>query len=102
MLIEMGIKKDTNDINPIPEICEFKGMRWNNYGFAIIYTNHSRHDYIMPMEKDSYVEMEKSIKKAYIDKARLIELSGDVFRVNKDNYTLSKKKSANWKIKVAQ
>ncbi len=102
MLIEMNVKKDLSDLNPLPELCEFKGIRLNNFGCVVIQTNHNRHDYIMPMEKDSYVELEKKIKEAYLKKAKLIELSGDVYRVHKDNYTLTKEKTANWSVRIVE
>ncbi len=100
MLIEMNIKRDISDTEPLPELSDFKGIRWNTYGFAIIYTNHSRHDYIMPIEKESYIELEKKIKGAFLEKAKLIELSGDVYRVHKDNYTLTKQKTSNWSVNI--
>ena len=102
MLIELYIKKDISDTNPLPELCEFKGIRWNNFGFVVFQTNHARHDYIMPLEKEDYVKLEKSIKDSYVKKAKLLEIKGDVYRVHKDNYTLTKEKSANWEVNVIE
>ncbi len=102
MLIELNIKKDKDDTNPLPELCEFRGIRWNNFGFVVFYTNHSRHDYIMPLDRADYIQLEKKLKAAYLKKAKLVELSGDVYRVHKDNYTLTKEKSINWSLNIAE
>ena len=100
MLIEMHIRRELNDSETVSELCEFRGIRWNNYGFVIFYTNHSRHDYIMPIEKEDYEKLERTIRDAYVKKARVIELVGDVYRVNRDNYNLSKESISPWSINV--
>jgi hypothetical protein len=102
MLLEMLVKKEMSDKDALPELVEFKGIRWNAYGFVVIYTNHMRHDYIMPMEKEQYVEFEKKIKQAYLKKAKLIEITGDVYRVRKDNYTLSKGSNLTWAVNILE
>ena len=47
----------------------------------------------MPIERDEYIELEKTMKKAHMKKAVLVELVGDIYRVNRDGYTLKKEKS---------
>ena len=44
----------------------------------------------MPIERDEYIELEK--KKAHMKKAVLVELVGDIYMVNRDGYTLKKRK----------
>ena len=102
MLIEMFTKKDFNETDPLPELCELKGIRWNSYGFTILYTNHSRHDYIMPMDKENYLKLEKMLKAAYQKKAKLIELAGDVYRVPRDGHAMCKDKSSDWAVKIIE
>ena len=38
----------------------------------------------MPLDRANYIELEKKLKTAYLKKAKLVELSGDVYRVHKD------------------
>ena len=101
MFVEMSTKKDRTDTEPpIPEICEFKGIKWNSIGFVTIYTNHSRHVYMMPLEQDEYVEFEKQIRMAYVKNASLISIEGDIYRIPRDSFQLTKEKSSAWKINV--
>jgi hypothetical protein len=101
MFIEMSVRRNDADIEAVTEICEFKGIRYNgNYGFASIKTVHTRHDYIIRMPREAYAELEIKLKEAIIEKRSLVTLEGDVYRVNKDNYALSRSnKESKWSLK---
>lgn len=50
-----GLKQENGEMPS--EICTFEGIRFDaEWNFAILSTEHSAHDYLMPMEKDTYTE----------------------------------------------
>ena len=65
-----------------PEICDFRGIRYNNYGYAVLVTSHRKHDYLIPMEREQYDIIATELAMHIAKGTRLVEISGGVvFRV---------------------
>lgn len=84
------------------EICLFQGIRFNKIGFAVLSTEHIRHDYLLPMDMSSYDNLLKLIEKSIANKANIVEITGgNVYRVVKGSFlNVKEAKSANFGLKV--
>ncbi|MCR5099788.1 MAG: hypothetical protein K6B41_00375 [Butyrivibrio sp.] len=80
MFIEMTVFNGTDAEKSFLEICQFKGVRYNNYGFAIIETNHKNHDYVVPMDKENYAKLEGIIRNCILNDKQFIHFEGPVYR----------------------
>ena len=84
------------------EICLFQGIRFNKIGFAVLSTEHVRHDYLLPMDLSAYDNLLKTIEKAVAGNARIAEITGgNVYRVVKGSFlNVKEAKSAGFGLKI--
>jgi len=75
---------DTYDF-VLPEICSFHGFRYDKVNrSAIISTEHTHHDYIIPLDEEDYHKLEQAIWEKISQGQQMIELvGGDVLRVRR-------------------
>ena len=66
------------------EICTFRGIRYNANGFAVLSTEHSQHDYLLPMSQDAYLVFFEQTTELIRENVRGIRLTGaPVYRVRR-------------------
>lgn len=69
------------------EICLFQGIRFNKIGFAVLSTEHVRHDYLLPMDMTTYDSLLSMIEKAIACGSNIVEVTGgNVYRVVKGSF----------------
>ena len=75
---------DAGSSGTTAEICPFYGIRYNHNGFAVLSTEHSHHDYLLPMSFQEYGRFSEKIA-VLIDKgANILSISGSpVYRVRR-------------------
>jgi hypothetical protein len=93
MFIKFNVIEKSTD-EPVPEICTFNGIRYDRAShLAILSTEHSNHDYLMPVEsvkEFTYLsdKLYGYLSKALIHKGFLVCLEGSaVYRVPKGSET---------------
>lgn len=70
------------------EICSFYGIRFNKIGFAILSTEHEKHDYLLPMDEEAYEEFLSLIAEEIASGTEIAAISGGpVYRVTKGSFT---------------
>ncbi|SKB85848.1 hypothetical protein SAMN06296386_10710 [Lachnospiraceae bacterium] len=73
------------------EICTLYGIRFNKQGFAILSTEHEKHDYLIPMTEEAYDMLCKSYVACAKSGAAVVELvGGSVYRLRKNAMFLEK------------
>ena len=76
--IDVGSSKKTG------EICTFRGIRYNVNGFAVLSTEHSKHDYLLPMSQDAYLVFFEETTELIQENVPCIRISGaPVYRVRR-------------------
>ena len=85
------------------EICSFQGIRFNKIGFAVLSTEHVRHDYLLPMDISAYDNFLRLLEKSIASGATIIEVTGgNVYRVVKGSFlNVKEAKTANFSIRVS-
>ncbi len=75
---------DAGSSGTTTEICTFYGIRYNRNGFAVLSTEHSHHDYLLPMSFQEFVRFSDKIA-AFINKGeKILSISGSpVYRVRR-------------------
>lgn len=69
------------------EICTFYGLRFNKIGFAVLYTEHKKHDYLIPMDSEIYNKFLKSVEKMIDSDVKIAYLKGaHVYRMAKGSF----------------
>ena len=83
------------------EICSFQGIRFNKIGFAVLSTEHVRHDYLLPMDMSTYDNFLKLLEKAIAGDAGIAEVTGgNVYRVVKGSFlNVKESKTASFGLK---
>lgn len=84
------------------EICSFQGIRFNKIGFAVLSTEHVRHDYLLPMDMSTYDNFLKLLEKAIAGDAGIAEVTGgNVYRVVKGSFlNVKESKTASFGLKI--
>ena len=73
------------------EICTLYGIRFNKQGFAVLSTEHEKHDYLVPMKEDAFNILCKTYIECAKEGANVIELvGGSVYRLRKNAMFLEK------------
>ncbi len=80
MFIEF-VCRDVSSDSEYTEICEFRGIRYNRQGFAVLSTEHSNHDYLLPMDRPNYDRFEKEVYDALDQKCLVVQ--GPIYRVRR-------------------
>lgn len=85
------------------EICSFHGIRFNKIGFAILSTEHIRHDYLLPMDISAYDSFLKLLEKAIASDAKIVEVTGgNIYRVVKGSFlNVKEARSANFGLRMS-
>ena len=66
------------------EISTFYGIRYNRNGFAVLSTEHSNHDYLLPMDVRHYQAFMAELEEAVRKSPGGIKITGDkVYRVRR-------------------
>ena len=84
------------------EICLFQGIRFNKIGFAVLSTEHIRHDYLLPMDRSTYDNFLKMLEKSIAASTNILEVTGgNVYRVVKGSFlNVKEAKTASFGIKI--
>ncbi len=99
MYIEMTVFNGTDADSPLLEICQLYGLRYNNYGFCVIETNHKNHDYVIPMDEENYTRLELTIKSYIVKGAQFIHLEAPIYRMKIGGVAFNQDKAKKeWKI----
>ncbi len=73
------------------EICTIYGIRFNKQGFAVLSTEHEKHDYLIPMTEESYLVLCQSYISCVKGGAKVMELvGGSAYRLRKNSMFLEK------------
>ena len=66
------------------EVSTFYGIRYNRNGFAVLSTEHSNHDYLLPMDVRHYQLFMEELEKAITLNPCGVRITGDkVYRVRR-------------------
>ena len=84
------------------EICLFQQIRFNKIGFAVLSTEHIRHDYLLPMDMSAYDNFLKMLEKSIAVGANITEITGgNVYRVVKGSFlNVKEAKTAKFGLKI--
>lgn len=84
------------------EICSFQGIRFNKIGFAVLSTEHVRHDYLLPMDMSNYDSFLKMLEKSIACGSNIAEITGgNVYRVVKGSFlNVKEAKTANFGLRI--
>ena len=101
MLIEFLCQQTGNGIIHY-EFSTFYGIRFNRNGFAVLSTEHSAHDYLLPMDDNSYESFVKELEHAIREGSRAVKISGDkVYRVRRGAILpLEDKRETNYRLEI--
>ncbi|MCR4903548.1 MAG: hypothetical protein K6A23_11870 [Butyrivibrio sp.] len=101
MYIEMTVFNGTDAASPHLEICEFYGVRYNNYGFVVVETNHKNHDYVIPMDEENFKRLELTIRNYIVNEVRFFHLEAPVYRMKIGAVAFNQDKAKKeWKINI--
>ena len=75
---------DAGSSGTTTEICTFYGIRYNLNGFAVLSTEHSHHDYLLPMSFQEFGRFSEKIA-GFINKGvKILSINGSpVYRVRR-------------------